>query len=129
MSTWTDHELQRIAAADELEIAPLRGDGTPHGPVPIWVVRVVDDDLYVRSWRGANGAWFRAAQARGAGHLRAGGVEKDVTFVKADTDVEDAVDAAYRSKYARYPSYVEPMLSAAARATTLRLVPRAGEVS
>jgi hypothetical protein len=128
MSTWTDQELQRIAAADELEIAPLRGERTSRGPVPVWVVRV-DDGLYVRSWRSANGAWFRAAQARGAGHIRAGGVEKDVTFVKAGTDVADAVDAAYRSKYVRYPSYVEPMLSAAARATTLRLLPRAGEVS
>ena len=38
--------------------------------------------------------------------------------------MNDAVDAAYRDKYARYPSYVEPMVTAQARATTLRLVPR-----
>lgn len=32
-------------------------------------------------------------------------------------------DATYRDKYARYPSYVQPMVSDQARGTTLRLVP------
>jgi hypothetical protein len=40
--------------------------------------------------------------------------------------IADAVDDAYRGKYARSPSYVQPMVSHGARATTLRLVP-AGE--
>jgi hypothetical protein len=126
MTGWADQELERIGAADELEIAPFRAGRSPRRRVPIWVVRV-GDDLYVRSWRGVGGRWFRAAQARGQGHVSASGVEKDVTFVKADTGVEDAVDTAYRSKYARYPSYVEPMLSSGARATTLKLLPRTAE--
>ncbi len=61
-ATWTADELERIAAAEELEMAPLRPDSTPRRPGPIWVVRV-GDDLYVRSWRGTGGSWFRAAQA------------------------------------------------------------------
>ena len=48
MNQWTDDELARIGAADELEIAPLRPDGAPRKPVTIWVVRV-GDELYVRS--------------------------------------------------------------------------------
>ena len=44
-------------------------------------------------------------------------------WVAADDAVNDAVDAACRDKYARYPSYVEPMVTARARATTRRLVP------
>jgi hypothetical protein len=124
VTAWTAHELDRIAAGDELEVAPLRADGQARRPVPIWVVRV-GDDLYVRSWRGGAGDWFRAVQARGEGQIIAGGVTQAVTFVRADADVEDAVDAAYRSKYARYPSYVAPMLGATARATTLRVLPRA----
>jgi hypothetical protein len=119
---WTADELDRVGAAEELEIAPRRPDGTLRPAVPIWVVRV-GDDLYVRSWRGSSGAWFRAAQLRRAGHVRAGGVDKDVAFVDADPAVADAVDAAYRDKYARYPSYVPPMVGDQARATTLRLVP------
>jgi hypothetical protein len=120
---WTPEELERIGSADELKIAAVRGDGTLGRTVPIWVVRV-GDELYIRSWRGTSGAWFRAARASHAGHLSAGGVEKDVELLDADERADDAVDAAYRQKYGRYPAYVEPMVSPQARATTLRLVPR-----
>jgi hypothetical protein len=123
---WTTDELARIGAADELRIAPRRADGGTPRPVPIWVVPV-GDQLYVRSWRGDAGGWYRAAKARREGHISAGGVERDVEFVDAEHSVNDAVDAGYRDKYGRYPSYVEPMVSAQARATTLRLVPRERE--
>jgi hypothetical protein len=122
MTAWTPDELDRIGAAEELEIAPRRADGSLGSAVPIWVVRV-GDELYVRSRRGADGSWFRAARRQGAGHLRAGGVGRDVAFAPADPVVDAAVDAAYREKYARYPSYVEPMVGEAARATTLKRVP------
>jgi hypothetical protein len=52
MAAWTSDELARIGTADELQIAPLRDDGTPRTPVPIWVVRD-GDDLYIRSYRGS----------------------------------------------------------------------------
>ncbi len=39
--------------------------------------------------------------------------------------INDQIDAAYRTKYRRYlNSYVPPMISAQARATTLKLMPR-----
>jgi len=118
---WTSSELDRIGASEELEIAPARHGGTLRPSTPIWVVRV-GDELYVRSWRGAKGAWFRAARASRRRHLSAGGVEKDVTFVDAGGEVNDYVDTAYREKYRRYASYVPPMVAAQARAATLRLV-------
>jgi hypothetical protein len=124
MAEWTKAELDRIAAADELELAPARRDGTLRKPVTIWVVRH-GDDLYVRSWRGRTSAWYRAAHQTHEGRISAGGVEKDVRLVEAGDDVNDAVDGAYRSKYRRYAdSYVEPMVRSEARATTLKLVPR-----
>ena len=124
MSEWTSDELDKIAAAEELQIAPLRRDGSLRKPVTVWVVRH-GDDLYIRSWRGRTAAWYRAAQVRNEGRIQAGGVEKDVTFVDADPDINDAIDAAYRTKYHRYSdSYVRPMISPEARATTLKLVPR-----
>jgi hypothetical protein len=124
MTTWTTDELRRIGAADELQIAPLRRDGTLRNPVTIWVVRV-GDDLYVRSWRGPTGSWFRAAQQTHEGRISAGGVEKDVRFVDAGDDVDAAVDDAYRGKYRRSGAgYVDPMVAPEARATTLKLVPR-----
>ena len=125
MGQWTSDELEKIGAADELRIAPVRRDGTLRSPVTVWVVRH-GDDLYVRSWRGRDGSWFRAAQARREGHISASGVEKDVTFVEeTGPGINDQIDAAYRTKYRRYlDSYVPPMISPEARATTLNLVPR-----
>jgi hypothetical protein len=120
---WTTDDLNRIGDADELRIAPRRKDGTRRRAVPIWVVRV-GDELYVRSWRGDGGRWYRAAQASGEGHVSAGGVSNDVALLAADDDVNDAVDAALREKCGRYTGYVEPMVAPQARATTLRLVPR-----
>lgn len=125
MTSWTKDELDKIGKADELEIAPLRGDGTPRKAVTIWVVRL-GDDLYVRSYKGRVGVWFRAAQARHEGQIHAGGLEKDVTFVEqTDSGMNDQIDAAYRSKYHGYAAqYVDPMVGPDARATTIKLVPR-----
>lgn len=123
MNTWTSDELDAIGDAEELQVAPYRQDGTPRQPVPIWVVRV-GHNLYVRSWRGTSGHWYRGAQQTRQGHIRAGGVDKDVTFVDADENVNDAIDDTYRTKYRRHPTYVPPMIGREARATTLKLVPR-----
>jgi hypothetical protein len=38
MAAWGKEELDGIAAADELEIAPRTGDGPPRAPTTIWVV-------------------------------------------------------------------------------------------
>lgn len=125
MTTWTSDELDKIGAAEELEIAPRLGDGTLRDPVPIWVVRL-GDDLYVRCYRGAGGAWFRAAQERHEGRIQSGGVEKDVTFVaETGPGLNEQIDTAYRTKYRHHEArYVDPMVSPEVRATTLKLVPR-----
>jgi hypothetical protein len=123
-TTWTSDELGSIEAAQELEIAPRRGDGTLRKPLPIWVVRA-DDDIYVRAAYGPETGWHRVARRSREGRIRAGGVEKDVTIEDADGAVNDRVDAAYRSKYRRYAgSIVDGITNAQARSTTLRLVPR-----
>lgn len=122
MTAWTNDELTKIGAAEELEIAPRRRDGTLRRPLPVWVVRL-GDDLYVRSVNGRGAAWFHAAQVRHEGRIRAGGVEKDVTLVEAD-DRNDEIDAAYWAKYRRYPSIVPHIVNDQARAATLKLLPR-----
>ena len=124
MTTWTNDELDKIGRAEELQIASLRRDGTLRKPVIIWVVRL-GDDLYVRCVNGRDGAWFRGVQTRHEGRIQAGGVEKDVTFVEeADPVINDRIDAAYLTKYSRYPQYVAPMVTLEVRAATLKLVPR-----
>src|SRR5437870_3663727 len=99
MTAWTSDELDKIAAAEELQIASVRRDGTLRNPVTIWVVRH-GDDLYIRSYKGRGGSWFRAAQVRPEGRIRVGGAEKDVTLVEeTDPGINDQIDAAYCTKY------------------------------
>src|SRR2546428_8383890 len=59
---------------------------------------------------------FRSTQDRHEGRIHAGGVDRDVRFVEAGHDVDDAIDDAYRTKYRRYAAdYLPPMLSPEAR--------------
>jgi len=124
VSDWTAGDLDTIGAAEELQIAALRPDGSLRPYVTIWVVRV-GDGLYVRSYRGRDGAWFRSVLARPEGRIRAGGLTRDVTVEEPADAGQPAIDEAYRDKYARYAgTYVDPMVSPAARAATLRLLAR-----
>ncbi|MFD9029551.1 DUF2255 family protein [Streptomyces sp. NPDC059567] len=123
MTEWTDAELERIGAAEEIDLESERGDGTLRAPVTMWMVRD-GDGIFVRSVKGREGPWFRGAQTRHQGRVRAGGITKDVTFRDADPAVYDRVDAAYREKYGRYTGIVDTVLTPQSRAATLQLVPR-----
>jgi hypothetical protein len=124
MTTWTTDELNRIGGAEELQVASRRPDGTLRPYVTIWVVRS-GDELYVRSAHGPDNPWYRRARASGAGRVRAGGLERDVTFADAALDVHAGIDEAYHAKYDRYgPSIVGPVVGDHAMPTTIRLLPR-----
>jgi hypothetical protein len=125
MTTWTSDELNKVGAADELQIASLRDDGTLRKRVIIWVVRV-GEGLYVRSVNGRNSGWFSGVLTQHAGRISAGGVEKDATFVEMnDPAVHDQIDAAYRRKYGHYPKqHVDACVTPQARAATIQLEPR-----
>ena len=126
MTAWTNDELTSIGTAEELQIASARSDNTLRNPRTIWVVRV-GDDLYVRSMYGRTGGWFPSTQVRHQGHIRAGGVDKDVTFADPDPDpaLNDQIDAAYRDKYRRYGErIIGGVVNPEARAATIKLMPR-----
>ncbi|XVU28868.1 DUF2255 family protein [Actinoplanes sp. CA-054009] len=118
--TWSDEQLRRIGGAEELQVSSVRADGTLRPYVTIWVVRA-GDGIFVRSAYGANNGWFRRAKASGAGRIKAGGVERDVTFAEAESP--DGIDQAYHDKYDRYgPAIVGSVTGA--DVPTLRLLPR-----
>ena len=120
-TTWTDDELARIGGAEELDVSSVRPDGSLRPFVTIWVVRV-GDHLYVRSAYGRQNGWFRRALADPRGRVRAGGLERDVTFVEPDDTVDDAVTAAYHAKYDRYgPQIVGTVTGDEGTAATFRL--------
>jgi hypothetical protein len=123
MADWNPTELERIAAAREIEVSSLREDGALTKPVTIWAVRV-EDELFVRSVRGEEGGWFKAAEQRHEGRIEAGSDAADVAFEDAPHHRDAEIDDAYRSKYGYPSSPVDSITTDAARATTIRVVPR-----
>lgn len=125
MTSWTSGELDAVGRAEELRLASRRRDGTLRPYVTMWVVRA-GDELYVRSARGPANGWYVRALRAGAGRIRAGGVERDVTFAEpVGPDVHAVIDAAYHAKYDRYgPAIVGSVVGEQAAGVTVRLLPR-----
>lgn len=123
---WEPNQLDRIVQADDLHIAPFREDGqTPGTPTWIWCVQV-DGDLYVRAYSGNASRWYQAAMKQRAGRIEAAGSSFDVIFEPATGDINDLIDQAYRQKY-ETSTYLPPMISARARAATVKVLPRMSE--
>jgi hypothetical protein len=122
-ATWPEDELQKIAATDDLHIAPFREDGITYGTLTwIWSV-VVEDVLYVRAYNGQKSRWYQAAMRQKAGRIAAVGMTKEVTFAPVDGSINGRIDAAYRTKYHGSP-YLRSMISARARSATVKVMPR-----
>jgi len=123
MRTWTADELERIRQATEFQVSSRRTDGSLRPFVTIWAVRV-GDDVFIRSAYGYNNPWFQRALRSGQGRIRAGGVERDVTFEAPGPDLADAVTTEYHSKYDRCgAAIVGTVVDSEAVRSTLRVVP------
>jgi len=127
-TAWTPTDLATIDRTGEIRVATRRADGTLRTARIVWIVRH-GDALYVRSVNGREAAWYRGVQTRHAGVVTVGRVSHNVEFTEAgdhagnETDLDNALDEAYRTKYGRSSSAVERITAAQARATTLRLDP------
>jgi hypothetical protein len=113
--------IDRLDAAIEVDAQIPRRDGSTSSR-PIWVV-VADGDAYVRSYRGASGAWYRRAKADGELTLIVDGDEVRATAESVDDDgVDRRVSEAYRDKYAASsPGPTATMVGDEVSRTTLRL--------
>ena len=110
--------MRKIAEADDLHISPFREDGKTYG-TPTWIWSVaVGDALYVRGYNGTKSTALRQTASR----ITAAGMTKEVAFEPVNGSVNDSVDDAYRAKYGASP-YLKPMISARARAATVRIMP------
>ena len=116
---FADDVLRLVDQLDEVQIEPR---STP--PVIIWIV-VDDGNVYVRSYRGSRGRWYRKLMAEADGTLHAG----DRTIAFRSVHIEDAqtidrVSDAFRRKYERrFPKETAAMLIDEVLPTTLRLDP------
>ena len=114
--------LDTLARTKEIRIETSRPDGQVHSAI-IWVV-VDGEDVFVRSWHGERGRWYREAVAN-----------PEVTIVRGDQRLRAlaiaATDAAsirrcsdgFLTKYRKSKSALM-MLADEILETTLRLEPR-----
>ncbi|MFT3797736.1 DUF2255 family protein [Microbacterium sp.] len=72
MTTWPAEVIEKIAATDDLHIAPYHPDGKTTGTLT-WIWSVVDRRLFVRAWNGTRSRWYRSAIAQRAGRITAAG--------------------------------------------------------
>jgi hypothetical protein len=107
---------------DAIEMLDRRREvhvATPTKPLPIWAV-VVDDEAYVRSYRGERGAWYRRAVREGRVEIE--GIEARVQ-PEHDPELNERISDAFREKYGeRSPGPTAAMVTPEVVATTLRLV-------
>jgi hypothetical protein len=107
----------------DLPEVAIRTERHPKSAVVIWVA-VVDDEVFVRSVRGANGRWYRDLAAGGPATLEFAGRRLAVQAI-AEHDPAAVARASreYLRKYQGSP-YAQAMVRSEVLATTLRLEPR-----
>ena len=120
MSFATD-DLQRLAAAEEIEIETQAPDGPVHRTT-IWVV-ADGEDAFIRSYRGPGARWYREALANPAVALHVDGRRLSATAIPAtDPDSIERVSAGFWAKYPKDPA-TKAMVAPEVLDTTLRLEP------
>ena len=101
----------------------IRTEKRPNSAIVIWVV-VADDDVFVRSWLGSKGRWYRDLAAGGTATLEFAGRLLEVqAFPASDPDAVARASREFLQKY-RTSSHAQEMVRSEILATTLRLEPR-----
>jgi hypothetical protein len=112
----------RIALQSAKEVK-IRTEAHPDSAVIIWVV-MAGEDVFVRSFRGDKGRWYRDLAAGGAATLEVGARRLAVQAVPAkDAASIERASAAFLAKYRPSP-YADAMVKPEVLGTTLRLDPR-----
>jgi hypothetical protein len=129
--------VAHLDRTETVTVVTTRADGQVVA-TPIWAV-VVDGTPYLRAAYGPGTGWYRRALARttamslGDGKLAERDAEAaladsrvpvTVTPVDASDSVQDAVSAAYRTKYLPLaPAHVAPVVDEISRTVTVALLP------
>jgi hypothetical protein len=101
----------------------IRTEKHPKSGVVIWVT-VADDEVFVRSWRGTKGRWYRDLAEGGPATLELAGRGLPVQAIPASDSA--AVARASREFLRKYQpsSHASEMVRSEILPTTLRLEPR-----
>jgi hypothetical protein len=120
MANFAAGTLRELRDVRELTI---RTEKHPKTAVVIWLV-VADDEVFVRSWLGARGRWFRDLAAGGPAALEFAGRRLEVQAIPASDSASVArASAEFLRKY-QPSSHAREMVRCEILSTTLRLEPR-----
>ena len=112
--------LRLLAKANSVRIETRHGPRAPVHQTPIWVV-VDGDDVYVRSFTGRTGRWYREIRANPKGTLLKAGERIPFRAVQVRTRKGIArASKGYLTKYAK-SLYAKAMVRREILSTTLRL--------
>jgi hypothetical protein len=112
--------LALLAKANTVRIETRRGPRAPVHQTPIWVV-VDGEDVYVRSFTGRTGRWYREIRANPQGVLLKAGERIPFRAVQVRAPVAiSRASKGYLTKYAKSP-YAKAMVKREILSTTLRL--------
>ena len=116
-------DAETLRELREVQEARIRTEKHPKSAVVIWVV-VADDEVFVRSWLGPRGRWYRDLAAGGPATLEfAGRRVAAQAFPASDPDVIARASREFLRKYQR-SSHTQEMVRPETLPTTLRLEPR-----
>lgn len=116
-----DSDLAAMAASEEVDIETRSAAGETHRTV-IWIVER-DGTVYIRSFKGPRGRWYREAVANPEVAIHVDGRRVPATAIPAtDPASIEACSDGLRAKYSRSPS-LRAMLIDDVLPTTLKLVP------
>jgi len=120
MANFDADTLQELRDVRELRI---RTGEHPKTAVVMWIV-VADDEVFVRSWLGVRGRWYRDLAAGGPTTLEFAGRRLEVqAFPASDADSIARASAEFLRKY-QPSSHAREMVRSEILSTTLRLEPR-----
>jgi hypothetical protein len=119
----TNFDAGTLRELRDVQEVSIRTEKHPKSAVVIWLV-VADDEVFVRSWRGGNGRWYRDLATGGPATLEFAGRRLAVQAIRAsDPDAVARTSREFLRKY-RNSSHAQEMVRSEILPTTLRLVPR-----
>jgi hypothetical protein len=123
----TKFDAQTLGELWDVQEVMIRTEKHPKNAVVIWVV-VADDEVFVRSWLGAKGRWYRDLAAGGAATLEFAGefAGRRLAVQAIPATDPDAVARASREFLRKYQrsTHAQEMVRSETLPTTLRLEPR-----
>jgi hypothetical protein len=116
-------DVDTLGELREVQEVAIRTEKHPKSAVVIWVV-VAGDEVFVRSWLGAKGRWYRDLAAGGPATLELAGRRVAVQALPAsDPETVARASREFLRKYQR-STHAQEMVRSETLPTTLRLEPR-----